>query len=226
MPGYRVDLRQQRLDAVGNVDLIAGRAGGDKGDRRAVDGDGVARRETRRQRVGAGGARQGGRARDRRRRRRLVADDAAGRRAGGIEEIVAGLDRRRRDQRGVGERRDRRRQGGVEIRRRRRRRGADREAAGRRRRRAGRRQLNGLGGAVGEIEGEADVIARVRIAGREVDRHCRRRAGRSGHRGARQRRGVTEASFSPNGEPATSSATCTEVGVGAVITSRPRPLVP
>ncbi len=34
--------------------------------------------------------------------------------------------------------------------------------------------------------------------------------------------------FRPNGEPATSSATCTEVGVatGVEITTRPRPLVP
>src|SRR5450432_468256 len=37
---------------------------------------------------------------------------------------------------------------------------------------------------------------------------------------------VTEFSFNPNGEPATSSATATEVGVGDVITSRPRPPVP
>jgi len=33
-------------------------------------------------------------------------------------------------------------------------------------------------------------------------------------------------SFNPNGEPATSSATFTEVGVGEVMTRRPRPLVP
>ena len=37
---------------------------------------------------------------------------------------------------------------------------------------------------------------------------------------------VTEESFSPNGEPATSSATCTEVVDGEEITSRPSPLVP
>ena len=36
----------------------------------------------------------------------------------------------------------------------------------------------------------------------------------------------TAFSFRPNGEPATSSATCTEVGDGEVITRRPRPLVP
>src|SRR5882672_2759367 len=36
----------------------------------------------------------------------------------------------------------------------------------------------------------------------------------------------TELSFRPNGEPATSSPTETEVGVGADITRRPRPLVP
>ncbi len=46
-------LRQQRLDAVGDVELVAGRAGGDKGDRRAIDGDGVAGRETGGQRVRA-----------------------------------------------------------------------------------------------------------------------------------------------------------------------------
>ena len=44
--GNRIDLREQRLDAVGDVDLVAGRAGGDKGDGGAVDGDGVAGRET------------------------------------------------------------------------------------------------------------------------------------------------------------------------------------
>ena len=38
----RIDLRQQRLDAVGDVELVAGRAGGHKRDRRAIDGDGVA----------------------------------------------------------------------------------------------------------------------------------------------------------------------------------------
>ena len=37
---------------------------------------------------------------------------------------------------------------------------------------------------------------------------------------------VTEVSFSPNGEPATSSATCVEVAVGAVMLRRPRPLAP
>ena len=36
----------------------------------------------------------------------------------------------------------------------------------------------------------------------------------------------TEFSLRPNGEPATSSDTCTEVGVGEEITSRPSPLVP
>ena len=51
--GDRVDLGQQRLDAVGDVELVAGRAGGDEGDRRAVDGDGVAGRETGGQRIRA-----------------------------------------------------------------------------------------------------------------------------------------------------------------------------
>ena len=37
---------------------------------------------------------------------------------------------------------------------------------------------------------------------------------------------VTEPSFRPNGEPATSSATFTDVVVGDEITSRPSPLVP
>ncbi len=36
----------------------------------------------------------------------------------------------------------------------------------------------------------------------------------------------TALNFRPNGEPATSSATCTEVGVGEERTRRPRPLVP
>ena len=36
----------------------------------------------------------------------------------------------------------------------------------------------------------------------------------------------TEFSLRPNGEPATSSDTCTDVGVGDEITSRPSPLVP
>src|SRR5258707_155201 len=35
----------------------------------------------------------------------------------------------------------------------------------------------------------------------------------------------TALNFRPNGEPATSSATCTEVGVGEERTRRPRPLV-
>ena len=61
----------------------------------------------------------------------LVVDGAAGRRAVGVEEIVAGRDRRGRDQRGAGERADRRGQRGLEICRRRRRRRADGEAAGR-----------------------------------------------------------------------------------------------
>ena len=37
----------KRLDAVGDVELVAGGAGGDEGDRRAVDGDGVAGRKAR-----------------------------------------------------------------------------------------------------------------------------------------------------------------------------------
>ena len=41
----RIDLREQRLDAVGDVDLVAGRARGYEGDRGAVDGDGVVCRE-------------------------------------------------------------------------------------------------------------------------------------------------------------------------------------
>ena len=36
----------------------------------------------------------------------------------------------------------------------------------------------------------------------------------------------TELNFKPNGEPATSSATETDVAVGCVITRRPRPVVP
>ena len=49
--GDRIDLCQQRLDAVGDVELVAGRARGDESDRRAVDGDGVAGREVRGQRI-------------------------------------------------------------------------------------------------------------------------------------------------------------------------------
>ena len=36
----------------------------------------------------------------------------------------------------------------------------------------------------------------------------------------------TALNFRPNGEPAASSTTCTDVGVGEVIMRRPRPLVP
>ena len=45
VPVIEIDLCQQRLNAVGDVELVAGRAGGHECDRRAVDGDGVAGRE-------------------------------------------------------------------------------------------------------------------------------------------------------------------------------------
>ena len=60
---------------------------------------------------------------------------------------------------------------------------------GRRRRGRRRRQLDGLGGAVGQIEREADLIARIGIGGAEIDRYRRRRTGGARHRRARQRRG-------------------------------------
>ncbi len=77
VPVIEIDLGQQRLDAVGDVELVAGRAGGDKGDGRAVDGDGVASREIGGERIRASGAGQRGRAGDRRRRRGLVVDRAS-----------------------------------------------------------------------------------------------------------------------------------------------------
>ncbi len=67
MPVIEFDLGKQRLNAVGDVELVAGGARGDEGDRRAVDGDGVAGREARRQRIRCRGARQQRVAGDRRR---------------------------------------------------------------------------------------------------------------------------------------------------------------
>ena len=79
---------------------------------------------------------------------------------------------------------------------------ADGEAAGRQRRRAGRGELDGVGGAIRQIEGEAERIARVGLAGGKIDRERRRRAGRSGHVAFVTVDVVeTELSFNPNGEP-------------------------
>ena len=118
--GDRIDLRQQRLNAVGDIELVAGRTRCHEGDRRAVDGDGVASREARGQRIRWSAAGQQRRAGDRRRRRGLVVDRASRDRCRRIEEIVRRRDGRCRHQRGVAQRLDRGRQCRLQIRRRRR----------------------------------------------------------------------------------------------------------
>ena len=91
----------------------------------------------------------------------LVVDHASRGGSGRIEEVVPRFNRRGGHQRRIGERADRRIQRRVQIAGRRRRRRADGEASGGRRVRARRRQLNGSGGAVRQIEGEAHLIARA-----------------------------------------------------------------
>ena len=56
--GDLIDLGQQRLHAVGDVELVAGRARCDEGQRRAVDGDGVAGGKAAGQRIRARCARE------------------------------------------------------------------------------------------------------------------------------------------------------------------------
>ncbi len=104
--------------------------------------------------------------------------------------------------------------------------GADGEASGRRRRRVGRRQLNRRRGAVGQIEIERDLVAGIGIGGAERDRLTAAGEPDGPVTVAPVSDDDTVPSFRPNGEPATSSPTWTEVAVGCEITSRPVPVVP
>ena len=186
-PRDRIDLLQERLDAVRDVDLVAGRARSDERQLRTVDRDGVARDKTRRQRVRTGRqSRQRRRPADvpLRRPHHLVLLDRSRERTVGVEEIVARFDRRCRDQRGIGQRADRGVQRGVQVGGsrgnigggRRQRRGYG-EAVGRQRRRARRGQLDAFGGPVRQVEGKADLVPGIRIGGAKADRDRRRRAG-------------------------------------------------
>ena len=77
-----------------------------------------------------------------------------------------------------------------------------------------RRQLHRRGGAVGQIEGEADLVAGVGIGGAEIDRDRRPAIRSVRSRWRRVSDDDTVLSLRPNGEPAASSATDTDVGVG------------
>ena len=76
--GDGADLVQEGTDRVGDVELVAGGAAGHESDHRAVDRDGIAGDEARRQRVARGGAGQCGCGGDRGRRRGLVQGCGAG----------------------------------------------------------------------------------------------------------------------------------------------------
>ena len=184
----RIDFCQQRLNAVGDVELVTGRAGGHECDRRAVDGDGVAGPEVCGQRIRCSGAGQQRCAGNGRRGRGLVVDHASRDRCRRIEEIIRRRDRGRRDQRCVAERLYRRGQRGLQVQRRRGRIDADRKRARGRRRCRRRRQFDRLRGAVGKIENEFDLVAVIGIDAAEIHRCRRRHAGRLRDGGAGQRR--------------------------------------